>query len=92
MLWKHQRYMGEEKEEKNGTENPSRLNNVGNLLMEREQRTYHTKHILRWCIALLLFGTHIASGITIHHFSAAFALDFSTFLRSRAKKNKKHTE
>lgn len=86
---KHIRPRGKKK----GSENPSRLNNVGNLLMlgtgrraEQEGKsdcfapsyTYvgALRHILRWCIALLLFGTHITSGITIFSpLCVAFALD-----------------
>lgn len=80
---------------------PSRLNNVGNLLVaplwsENKQREKDcapctcTKHILRWCIALLLFDTHITSGITIslpfvRRFSSWFGF-FSHFCRRSIKK------
>ena len=96
MLWKH----GEQPEGKS-TENPSRLNNVGNLPRSGVRANSKRLRFLyaaapdsdaAWCIALLLFGTHITSGITIFPLCCSFCSWFFFCFSSSASldTHKKH--
>lgn len=112
-LWGRNERGGSEKRQARYTkaENPSRLNNVGNLPAECGNKQWRTPLLytsVAWCwresavragdgastyrgccIALLLFGTHITSGITIFPLCVAFALDFFHFLHEKKAAERK---
>lgn len=118
MLWKHcgdgtsgrGRRVRERQARYTKAENPSRLNNVGNLPAECGNKQWRTPLLYTsshdagesseragdgastyrgCCIALLLFGTHITSGITIFPLCVAFALDFFHFLHGKKQPREK---
>lgn len=113
MLWKHcgdGTSGGSERQARyTKAENPSRLNNVGNLPAECGNKQWRTPLLYTsshdagesaergmgrstyrgCCIALLLFGTHITSGITIFPLCVAFALDFFHFLHEKKAAERK---
>lgn len=116
MLWKHcgdGTSGGSERQARyTKAENPSRLNNVGNLPAECGNKQWRTPLLYTsshdagesaeqgmgrstyrgCCIALLLFGTHITSGITIFPLCVAFSLDFFHFLHEKKAAERKRGE